>query len=210
MAFKKPNIEKFDSRLSKVYSTTENKEQQYDEGAATYETDLVNDLEYVAHKEAGNIFCSRVTDKKLKILDVACGTGLVGEYLKNQGYKNLHGVDFSKEMIEISNKRNVYQSLWQHDFTGPVETQELYDALICVGMFAFTIPKISDMYNVVSCVYPDGICIITVNGAAWEQLDLEPQIYIEANSHNFKTEEIIKAGYIQKEGIDSRVLVIRR
>ncbi len=210
MKKRQPDVEKFDQRLTKVYSTDVNKEQQYDEWAADYESDLVNDLEYVAHKEASDIFVDYVTDKNSRVLDVACGTGLVGEYLKCQKYKYVEGVDFSKEMIVIAKARNVYQHLWQHDFTGAAEVKNLYDSLICVGMFSFTIPKINHMHHVVNCVEPGGCCIITVNGAAWEQLNLEPEVIQEAKDHQFSIEHIIETQYIKKEGITAQVLVIKR
>ena len=210
MKRKSPGVERFDDRLSKVYSTTENKELQYDEWAATYESDLVNDLNYVAHKEASDIFRSVVADRSQKVLDVACGTGLVGEYLQSLGYRDLHGVDFSKNMLDLSRDRNVYQHLWQHDFTTPVSPDESYDALICVGLFSYTIPKISDMHNVVNCVVPGGYCIITVNGSAWTDLDLESKVLTESTLHNFTIEQIVETGYIKKEGINARVLVIKR
>ena len=210
MKRKSPGVERFDDRLSKVYSTTENKEQQYDEWAATYETDLVNDLNYVAHREASDIFSGVIPDQSSKILDVACGTGLVGEYLQSLGYSNIHGVDFSMNMIAISRERKIYQSIWQHDFTMPAIQVGQYDALICVGLFSYTIPKISDMHNVVKCVKPGGYCVITVNGSAWEDLGLKSQLLTEATRHKFTIEKIAETQYIKKEGINARVLVIKR
>jgi len=210
MNSKKVDVARFDDRLSKVYSTSENKEHQYDEWAETYESDLVNDMDYVAHKEASDIFSAVVPDRSQRILDVACGTGLVGEYLQSLGYRDLHGVDFSQNMIDLSRGRNVYQYLWQHDFTTPASPGEHYDALICVGLFSYTIPKISDMHNVVNCVKPGGYCVITVNGSAWEDLDLESQVLTEATYHQFTIEQTIETQYIKKEGINARVLVIKR
>ena len=56
MSEKKPDVHRFDPRLAAAYSRTENKEQQYDEWAATYDSDLVGDMGYVAHIDAGNVF----------------------------------------------------------------------------------------------------------------------------------------------------------
>ncbi len=207
---KEININKFDARLSRAYSTTENKQQQYDDWAQSYESDLVNDLGYVAHKDASELFARIVPDKAVRILDVACGTGLVGDYLKGLGYLDIAGVDFSQEMLNISEQRNVYSHLWQQDFTQPAELEHLYDALICVGLFAFSVPKISDLHHVVNCVKPGAHCIITINGAAWKQLDLKPAVYAEAELHGFNINDIIHAEYIRKEGIDSQILVITR
>jgi hypothetical protein len=59
-------------------------------------------------------------------------------------------------------------------------------------------------------VAPGGLCVITVNGAAWRQLSLEAEVYRVAQLHGFEIEQIVEAEYIRQQGIDSRVLVIRR
>ena len=210
MTDKKIDVEQFDSRLAAAYNRTEDKEQQYDEWAASYDDDLVGDMQYVAYRDASDIFIDRVSDQSLSILDVACGTGLVAEYLYARGYLHIDGADFSREMLAFAEKRQVYRKLWQHDFTKVKPLQQHYDSLLCVGLFSFAVPEISDMHNVVNCVKPGGLCVITVNGAAWRQLDLEAAVDLQAKLHGFEIEEVITAGYIEKEGIDSRVLVIRR
>ena len=210
MTRNKSDTDQFDSRLSRVYAAIEDKEQYYDKWAKTYEHDLVHDLDYVAHQDASDVFQQWVTDKTLRIVDVACGTGLVGECLQKFGYEHVDGVDFSNEMLRISRKRNVYRTLWQHDFTQPADLENPYDALICVGLFSFDKPKISHLHLVVNCVKPGAFCIITVNGAAWTQLNLAPAVHREAAQHGFTIEQIRDADYIRREGIDSRILVIRR
>ena len=206
----KPELNRFDPRLAAAYSRTENKEQQYDDWASTYDADLVDDLGYVAHVDAGNVFMEIIQDRALKILDVACGTGLAGQYLRLHNYTRIDGVDLSGKMLEIARGRGIYQNLMQHDFTKPMSLESCYDALLCVGMFAYAVPKISDMHNVVNCVKPGGTCVITINGAAWEDLDLGLQVEKESSLHNFTVAQIIDAGYIQEQGIGSKILVVIR
>lgn len=210
LAGKKVDVNQFDKRLAAAYNRSEDKEQQYDEWAASYDSDLVDDMGYVAFRDAGDIFIDLVPDTSLRILDVACGTGLAGEYLQAKGFDTIDGADFSREMLALANRREVYRSTWQHDFTTEKTLDNPYDALICVGLFSFAVPKISDMHHVINCVKPGGLCVITVNGAAWEALGLEAELNTEAATHRFEIEQIVTAGYIQNEDIDSRVLVIRR
>ena len=210
MSKSKPGIERFDDRLSRIYDPKGDKAKLYDEWANTYDEDLLNDLGYVAHSEAGSIFTELVTDTSTAILDVACGTGLAGQFLRQRGYERIDGVDFSEGMLELVRSRQIYRHAWQHDFTRPANIDKLYQALICAGLFSYNVPRISDMHNVVNCVEPGGLCVISVNGAAWTELEYEPQVHKEASDHGFTINEIRETGYIQNENIDARVLVIQR
>ncbi|MBX2878968.1 MAG: methyltransferase domain-containing protein [Granulosicoccus sp.] len=205
-----PKIDKFDRRLSRLYSGCEDKEALYDGWAENYEKDLVDDLAYVAHIDAAKIFASQVEDLSSHIIDVACGTGLVAKELRGMGYANIDGVDFSNEMLGASRATGCYQTVFQHDFTAPPERTGIYDALICVGLFAFDVPGIEHMVNVIDLVRPGCLCIITVNGAAWIELGLESAVKQQSQQHQFFIENILGAGYIENQNIDAKVLVIRR
>lgn len=39
---------------------------------------------------------------------MACGTGLVGQYLKERGFKTIIGVDASKGMLDKAAEKNSY------------------------------------------------------------------------------------------------------
>ena len=207
---KKPfEMDKVDKRLSDLYTSEDNKLEKYDRWAVDYEADLVEEMNYVAHIDAARIFSDVITDKSCHVLDVACGTGLVAGELDRLGYEAIDGTDFSTEMLRVSSQRKVYQRLFQHDFTRPLAVPGIYDALICVGLFSFSLPKITDMIHVIRAVKPNHYCVITVNGAAWRELDLGKEIEKESSQHGFVIENIIEAGYIQSQEIDARVLVIR-
>lgn len=203
-------MDKVDQRLSAVYNSDKNKEAVYDKWAKNYESDLVDDLNYVAHVDTATIFSELIKSKDARILDVACGTGLVGEELQKLGYRNVDGTDFSNEMLKISKCRNVYNALFQHDFTQPPADPGQYDAVICVGMFSFSVPRISHMINVVNMASPGSLCVITVNGAAWKEKNLAAEVQTESERHGFSVQQMLSAGYIENEGIDAKVLVIKR
>ena len=37
---------------------------------------------------------------EVAILDMGCGTGLVGKFLAEKGFTNIHGIDLSKKMLK--------------------------------------------------------------------------------------------------------------
>ena len=206
----KLDMAQVDDRLARIYTFKGDKQEQYDRWAEDYDSDLVDDLGYVAHLRSCEIFSNRVTDKNIKMLDMGCGTGLVGATLSNLGYSNIDGADFSPEMLRVATRRGVYRVLHRHDVTEPMACAGRYDALISVGLFSYGTPHISDLYNAIRCVAPGAPCVITVNGSAWREHNLEPAVYQEAEKHQFTVEEIIETEYIRKENINAQVLIIRR
>ncbi|MFT7476596.1 MAG: 2-polyprenyl-3-methyl-5-hydroxy-6-metoxy-1,4-benzoquinol methylase [Verrucomicrobiales bacterium] len=50
-------------------------------------------------------------DRRVRVLDAGCGTGLVGAALADAGFEEIHGVDLSEEMIEGAQRRGIYASL---------------------------------------------------------------------------------------------------
>lgn len=206
----KLDMDKVDDRLSRMYTFAGDKQAQYDQWAENYESDLVNDLGYVAHLRSSEIFSDVVADKNARVLDMGCGTGLAGAALKNFGYTRVDGADFSAEMLKIATRRGVYRAVHRHDVTRPAARGGRYEALISVGLFSYGIPHITDLHNAVNYVGRGCPCVITVNGSAWTEHHLEAALHAEANRQRFTVEHIIETEYIPKEGINARVLVIRR
>ena len=199
-----------DDRLARIYTSTGDKRAQYDQWAEQYESDLVDDLGYVAHLRTSEIFTDIVTDQTAQVLDLGCGTGLVGETLNHLGYGCIDGSDYSEKMLEVAKRRGVYRATYRQDVTQPPPREGRYDALISVGLFSYGTPHISDLHNALHCVARGCPCVITVNGNAWSEHNLEAALNDEAGRHRFTVEQILEAEYIRKEDIHARVLVIRR
>lgn len=76
---------------------------------------------------------------QIKILDAGCGTGLVGECLYSQGFRDLTGFDLSLEMIEKAAERKIYKNLIADtDLMLPLEPQihsSNFEMIACVGVF---------------------------------------------------------------------------
>ena len=45
------------------------------------------------------------------ILDMGCGTGLVGQYLKERGFLHVLGLDASPGMLEKAKEKDSYENL---------------------------------------------------------------------------------------------------
>ncbi len=81
--------------------------EQFDVSAAVYDQHMVRGLRYQLPKQVAQLITDRYPDLKLNVLDLGCGTGLLGVCL---GRINgaLVGVDVSEKMIEQAARHNVY------------------------------------------------------------------------------------------------------
>jgi len=74
------------------------------------------------------------------VLDMGCGTGLVGHYLVERGFKNVVGVDASAGMLEKAKVKNSYTELVEL-FLGrpesfPAELHNRFDVITASGILA--------------------------------------------------------------------------
>ncbi len=109
----------------------------YDEWSQNYETDLLGKFGYSGHIIAADAFKTLVADKSAAIIDIGCGTGLVGQELKKAGYVHIDGLDISVAMLEEAKAKNIYGRLIEGDMQQQTSVEDAaYDAVICAGSFA--------------------------------------------------------------------------
>lgn len=92
--------------------------------------EMVNETYTLVGKEKADV----------KILDLGCGTGLVGVYLAEDGFKDIAGLDASKGMLDEAAKKNCYGDLTEL-FLGKPETypaalQDKFDFTTASGILA--------------------------------------------------------------------------
>ena len=109
----------------------------YDEWSQSYEADLVGGLGYTGHLIAAGAMTEIAPDKSASIIDIGCGTGLVGQELKSCGYAHIDGIDISEEMLNIARPKAIYGQLLLGDLMArtTIETGA-YQGAVCAGSFA--------------------------------------------------------------------------
>ena len=112
-------------------------EKLFDNYAANFEKSLVKNLKYNTPKIIKEVIIEDNMVNLGSVLDLGCGTGLVGLELKSF-LKNIDGVDLSKFMLEEANNKKIYNNLFHNDIEGYLATSNLeYDYFIAADVFVY-------------------------------------------------------------------------
>ena len=186
-------------------------EEHYDSWAKQYEKELLEDYGYCAHIIGSKAFSTYELRKSCNIIDIGCGTGLVGEELKSSGFLNIWGLDVSSKMIAIAKKKKVYREFYQkkiENLDGIISKP--FEALICVGSFGLGHIGPESLKLLVKLVEKNSLIIIFMNA---EPFNLENYMgYIE----DLKKQSLINIvdiqdhNYMTKLDRPGKLLIFRR
>jgi predicted TPR repeat methyltransferase len=110
----------------------------YDGFADIFDQHVVAGLKYKLPREVARIITERYPDRKLNVLDLGCGTGLLGACLgRIQG--GMVGVELSPEMIEQATRHGVYDRFHNVDLLDALEAtpESLYDVIAALDVFVY-------------------------------------------------------------------------
>lgn len=108
-----------------------------------------------------------------RILDLGCGSGIIGQELNKRGYKNIDGVDLCAEMLAKAKEKRVYKALFEGEMASD-ECKKLnlasdqYDAATCVAVLTHGHVKGKGFDDFVHVLKPEGLACFTVRRLVWE------------------------------------------
>ena len=132
-----------------------------------------------------------------RVLDLGCGTGLIGEQLHKRGYTNIDGVDLTPEMLEIAKTKGIYGSLQQGSM-GSEQSKELgvaegkYDAAICIGVFNLAHVQSEGFNDLIHVVKPGGLVCFSIREMSFDAPQCGFQERMNQLSEEGKWEQLSK------------------
>ena len=183
----------------------------YDEWSQSYEQDLVGNLGYTGHLIAANALAEFAPDKAASIIDIGCGTGLVGQELKARGYSHIDGIDFSEEMLKVARPKAIYEKLVSGDLMKKtaIETNT-YQAAVCAGSFAPGHLGPECYPEIIRLVRPSSPIVIFMNGAHFVEDDYQSHIDQLEQAGVWKIIEIKACNYMTALERPGRLIVARK
>ena len=182
---------KNDDRLTEVYR----------DWAKKYDYDNDHVLGTVSQPKSVNLLSTRLKDKTAKIIDVGCGTGLVGESLKAKDFIYFDGIDISEDMLSIAKYRG-YRNL----FLGSLNKQlpllnNTYDTAMCVGVFTHGHVSSEGFNELCRIVKPGGYVCFTINERVFEKYGFKKMIEEFQSDKTWEVISLYKDDYMTLENV---------
>ncbi len=165
------------ARLERIWkkayaaSTRDDLLRLYEEWAETYDEDH-QAIGFFGHRTASRALAKYTPFAEVaSVLDAGCGTGAAGEALWPHGFRNLTGVDLSKEMLARAKDKGIYRHLAQADLGQPLDPFPCnhFDAAVLVGVFSFGQAPAHTLDEIVRLVKPGGVITFTMRVDFFEQ-----------------------------------------
>jgi predicted TPR repeat methyltransferase len=194
--------------LDKVYTAKNHEELMgaYKEWAADYDADTVDRFGYVAHIASAVALDKALETKEAYILDAGCGTGLVGEELVKKGYRKMDALDYSKEMLDESERKKIYQRHIQADLSKPLDIKaDCYDAIVCTGTFTYGHVKASAFDELIRITKPGGIICFTIREGAYQDYGYRQRMIALEQEQAWELVGMYDTDYLKKEGVTCKM-----
>lgn len=193
----------------------------FDQYAQYYDQHLTQCLDYRVPQHMLKLVESTLNpaEQSLSIVDLGCGTGLVGSLFKPLA-SLLTGVDISEKMIAIAQHKNLYNQLIQADIETGLQEFKDVDLIIAADVFSY----VGDLTRILSkchaALKPGGYLLFSVEKTLTEPYILQKNMrYAHSKAHiealaDFVEFEILECENValrtqQKKPVDGYVYLLR-
>ncbi len=193
-------------------------ESVFDGYADKFDTHLQSVLKYEAPEKLVALITQNATPpaEKWNILDLGCGTGLVGSAIAPYA-RQLVGVDLSAKMLKKAQARNLYQRLERFDLLTMMQGEKTscYDVIIAADVFIY-LGKIDEIISEVKrLLCPGGVFAFSIealgalsNEQASQGIQREYQLENTgrySHSPGYLTRLAAAAGFLQQEMVATQI-----
>jgi predicted TPR repeat methyltransferase len=127
--------ERFDAGRVYAARTPEELAREYDRVADSYDAVLVDEHDWHLPEILAGL-AATLLPRTARVLDAACGTGLVGQHLARFGFTSIEGLDLSAGMLRVAADKGVYTALCEAALGAPLPYPDgHFDAVLVAGAF---------------------------------------------------------------------------
>ena len=177
---------KFDVDDAYAIKTPADSVRLYGEWADTYDSGFVEREGYVVYLRVTELMLGQRALINGAVLDVGCGTGIVGVCLREGGIEVVDGVDISPPMLVEAGKKKtktddpVYRNLIAADLTQSLDIPDSqYAGLISAGTFTHGHLGPDSLDELWRIAAPGAVCTIGVRSTHYESMDFDEKLSVD-------------------------------
>ena len=171
----------------------------YGKWAESYDQDFADAVSYIVYRHASEALLQFRSEIDGVVLDVGCGTGLVGVCLHEGGIGSIDGIDISQPMLdeaakkETSSGRPVYRKLIAADLTKQLQIPDNeYAGLISAGTFTHGHLGVGPLDELWRIAAPGACCAIGVRTTHFEQAGFVEKLSVDVAHGKITQPELLE------------------
>ena len=171
----------------------------YGEWADTYDSEFIQGEGYIVYRRVAELLVRQRSLIDGAVLDVGCGTGIVGVCLREGGIEVVDGIDISPQMLDEAGKKKtkdnfpVYRRLIAADLTKTLDIADgQYAGLISAGTFThghLGPDSLDELWRVAA---PGAQCAIGVRSTHYESMDFGEKLSVDVAKGTITKPELVE------------------
>ena len=142
----------------------------YADWAETYDQTMLDGLAYRSPQRIAKLAATYEPRRDVRVLDVGCGTGLLANSLRAQGFNQVNGLDYSGAMLAVAQREGRIDEAFLRDLNERLEMgAECYDMLVSTGTFTHGHVGATCLPELLALLVPGGRLICTVHCDVWDE-----------------------------------------
>jgi predicted TPR repeat methyltransferase len=142
----------------------------YADWAETYDQTMLDGLSYRSPQRIATLAAEAVARRDVWALDVGCGTGLLANSLRTEGFNRVDGLDYSAPMLAVAQREGRIDKAFLRDLNERLDMgTECYDMLVSTGTFTHGHVGAGCLPELLALLVPGGRLICTVHRDVWDE-----------------------------------------
>ena len=178
----------------------------YGEWADTYDSDFIESVGYVVYLRIAELLLQQRSLINGAVLDVGCGTGIVGVNLREGGIEVVDGIDISPQMLAEAGKKKtkigapVYRNLIAADLTKSLDIPDSqYAGLISAGTFTHGHLGPDSLDELWRIAAPGAHCAIGVRSTHYVSQDFGEKLSVDVAKGTITKPQIVEVDMYSAE-----------
>ena len=142
----------------------------YADWAETYDQTMIDGLAYRSPRRIAALAAVSEPRRDARVLDVGCGTGLLADCLREEGFSRIDGLDYSAPMLAVAKREGRIDEAFLRDLNAPLAMEAgRYDMLASTGTFTHGHVGAGCLLGLLALLVPGGRLICTVHRDVWDE-----------------------------------------